>query len=257
MKDLEIKNLLDQLTEQFNHSDFIENDPISIPHQFSKKQDVEIAGFFAAIFAWGQRITIINKSNLLLSMMDNAPYDFLMNHEDSDLKCMESFVHRTFNATDLLYFIDRLKQFYLESDSLENAFVKHLTNSNKTIEKALVGFHQDFFDLDYAPKRSQKHVSTPARKSTCKRLCMFLRWMVRKDEKGVDFGIWHQFKPAQLMIPFDVHVERIARKFQLLLRKQRDWQAVKELTNNLRKFDKKDPVKYDFALFGASVNGLI
>ena len=254
MRNSELKTYLDSLVRQYNHPDFIENDPISIPHQFSKKQDIEIAGFFAATFAWGQRITIINKSHLLMNLMDNAPHQFITQHEDTDLKRMQDFVHRTFNSTDLLYFIERLKQFYTQYKSLEVAFSNHLSPNDETVEKALIGFRDEFFAPEFAPRRTGKHVASPAKKSTCKRLNMFLRWMVRDDDAGVDFGIWKGIHPSRLMIPFDVHVERMARELNLLHRKQRDWKAVEELTGNLRKLDRTDPVKYDYALFGKSVN---
>ena len=253
VKKVNVKEYLNDLVVQYNHPDFIVNDPISIPHRYSTLQDIEIAAFFAATFAWGQRKTIINKSNLLLQLMDNAPHQFITQHEETDLKRMESFVHRTFNSTDLLYFIERLRLYYEEYDSLEFAFSSHLASTDKTVKAALVGFYHSFFDVEFAPKRSRKHVASPAKKSTCKRLNMFLRWMVRNDNSGVDFGLWKSIQSSQLLIPFDVHVERMAREFDLLQRKQRDWQAVEELTNNLRTFDANDPVKYDFALFGHSV----
>lgn len=254
MNALETK--MNELYLQFCQKEFIENDPILIPHQFTKKEDIEISGFFASIFAWGQRKTIINKSKLVLSFMDNAPHDFILNHTERDLKQAQSFVHRTFNSTDLLYFFHRLKRIYNEEGSLETAFSKHLNKANDTIENALSGFYTDFFNDEYAPKRTQKHIASPTKNSSCKRLCMYLRWMVRKDEQGIDFGLWQSISPSQLQIPLDVHVERIAKQIGLLNRKQRDWKAVIELTDNLRKFDKTDPTKYDFALFGAGVNGL-
>lgn len=256
MKKEELQSYLNKLIQQYNHPDFIENDPISIPHQFSALQDIEIAGFFAATFAWGQRITIINKSNLLMQLMDYAPYQFVTQHTDSDLKTLEGFVHRTFNSTDLLYFIARLQIFYQQYKSLEEVFAKHLSPEDKTVENALIGFRDEFFNLEYAPKRTEKHVASPVKNSTCKRLNMFLRWMVRHDDAGVDFGLWKNIKPSQLLIPFDVHVERMARDLRLLRRKQRDWKSVLELTENLRKLDAEDPVKYDFALFGHSVNAV-
>ncbi len=247
----QLKAHLDQLVLQSNHRGFIPNDPICIPYLFTKKEDIELAAFIAAIFSWGQRKTIINKSKTLLELMDNQPYDFILNHQDSDLKAFESFVHRTFNSTDLLYFIYRLQRYYKESGGLEQAFSSHISKENETIEPALMGFYQSFFDDELAPKRSKKHIASPEKNSTCKRLCMFLRWMVRKDD--VDFGIWKSIRTSQLMMPLDVHVERQARALQLLNRKQRDWKSVVELTNNLKQLDKQDPVRYDFALFGATV----
>ena len=249
----DIKAYLDSLVEQFNHPSFIENDPISIPHQFSKKQDIEIIGFWTAMLAWGQRVTIINKAKELISLMDHAPHDFILNHKEKDRERLLSFKHRTFQATDTLYFLEFLQHFYQQHESLETAFARHLNAEDPTVEQALIGFHEQFFALPYAPQRTRKHIATPSRKSTCKRLNMFLRWMVRKDDKGVDFGIWEQIKPSQLLIPLDVHVDRVARHFSLLKRKQTDWRAVLELSEVLRSFDAQDPAKYDFALFGLGV----
>lgn len=249
----ELKSYLDSCVKKFNTPDFIENDPISIPHQFSQKQDIEIMGFWVSMLAWGQRKTIINKANELIELMDGAPYDFILNHEETDRKAFLNFKHRTFQAIDTLYFLTFFQDFYKKNESLESAFSKHLTPKSKNIEPALKGFHEQFFSLPDAPHRTRKHVSTPIRNSACKRLNMFLRWMVRKDKKGVDFGIWKKIKPAQLLMPLDVHVDRVARRLNLLERKQTDWKSVIELTNNLKQFDPKDPVKYDFALFGMGV----
>ena len=245
----QLKAFLDEKVDTFNRPDFVPKDPICIPHLFSKKQDIEISGFFAATFAWGQRTTIINKCKELLRLMDNAPHDFITNHKEVDLKAFLNFKHRTFNATDALYFIERLRIHYQTYDSLETAF----TLGDANMKSSLVGFRNYFFDLDDFPDRTKKHVSTPANKSACKRLNMFLRWMVRQDDRGVDFGIWKNIKPANLICPLDVHVDRAARKLGLMQRKQTDWQAAEELTENLRQFDPHDPVKYDFALFGLSI----
>lgn len=238
--------LLNNKAAQYNQPFFIPNDPISIPHLFTKKQDIEIAGFFAAIFAWGNRTTIISKSKELLQRMDNAPHDFIQTHSPKNLKRFLHFKHRTFNSTDLLYFISFLQMHYKNNQSLETAFTIH----GDTIEKMLTGFHHYFFSLPDVPVRTKKHISTPEKKSTCKRLNMFLRWMVRRDGNGVDFGIWKNISPARLICPIDVHVARVARKLGILQRKQTDWQAALELTQYLQTLDKKDPVKYDFALFG-------
>ncbi len=285
-----LKAFLDSRVEQYNCIDFIPNDPVVIPHQFSTKQDIEIMGFFAAMLAWGQRKTIINKCNELAERMDNAPYDFIKNHKEADLKRMLGFKHRTFNDTDLLYFIEFFRNHYLRYDSLETAFLpkqnspvfredyleelkgEHefidvssatcyagelYSNSRDsslgTVESFLNHFRSYFFSLPDYPQRTIKHVSSPAQKSTCKRLNMFLRWMVRKDDKGVDFGIWNKIKASQLICPCDVHVDRVARKLNLISRKQTDWQTALELTNRLREFDPSDPVKYDFALFGLGI----
>lgn len=252
MNRLELKEFLDEQVDLYNRLSFIESDPISIPHQFTKKQDIEIAGFFASILAWGQRITIINKCSELLRMMDNAPHDFVRNHSAADLKTLTKFKHRTFNAIDCLYFIRFLKYHYSKNLSLESAFQVDILDKN--IEGALVRFHHSFFGLENSPSRTRKHIATPQRKSACKRINMFLRWMVREDDKGVDFGLWQSIRPAQLICPCDLHVERVARKLKLIKRKPMDWQTAVELTDALKKLDPIDPVKYDFALFGLGVN---
>ena len=256
MKD-EIHKLLDQKVKQYNHIDFIGKDPICIPHLFTKQQDIEIAGFFAAIFAWGNRTTIINKSKELLERMDNAPYAFCIGHQDKDLKKLLGFAHRTFNDTDLLYCIEFFKKHYSKNDSLETAFFKNSISKNierqNIIEQALTYFQDYFFSLEEAPARTKKHIASPLSGSTCKRLNMFLRWMVRKDKQGVDFGLWKSVSPAALIMPIDVHVARVSRGLGILKRTQTDWQTAIELTNYCRTLDAKDPVKYDFALFSLGV----
>jgi len=248
---LDLKTFLDTKAEQYNQPGFIKNDPISIPHRFKKRQDIEIAAFFASILAWGQRITIINKSSELLRLMDNSPHEFLLHHKLDELKPFEKFKHRTFNATDAMYFVEFLSQFYKKHDSLEEAFL--VNEINPTVEQNLIAFHRLFFSLPDFPNRTKKHVSTPERKSACKRINMFLRWMVRSDHHGVDFGIWKKISPSQLICPCDLHVERVARKLKLIKRKQMNWETALELTANLRMLDPLDPVKYDFALFGLGV----
>ena len=248
-----LKDFLEEKYHQYNRKGFIENDPVCIPHMFSKKQDIEIMGFFAAVLAWGQRVTIINKTRELITRMDGVPHDFIINHQDKDLKRLLDFKHRTFNDTDLLYFISFFKQFYKQHPSLEHAFAEGFSMKDENTEKALINFHNRFFSLDDFPARTKKHISTPERKSACKRLNMYLRWMVRKDKKGVDFGIWNKISPSQLICPCDVHVERVGRRLGLIERKQTDWYTAVELTSNLRQFDPKDPVKYDFALFGMGI----
>src|SRR6476661_5293617 len=248
-----LHDFLNRKVAEYNTPAFIAADPISIPHLFTKKQDIEIAGFFAAVFAWGNRTTIINKCTELMQLMDDAPYDFMLHHNDADLKKFLHFKHRTFNTTDLLYFISFLQYYYSQHISLESAFSIWLTEEDQTIERALIHFHHYFFALPYAPERTRKHIATPERGSHCKRLNMFLRWMVRKDNCGVDFGIWSEIKPAELVCPIDVHVARVARRLKLLTAKQLNWKAALELTEHLRQFDPADPVKYDFALFGLGV----
>ena len=251
----EIKKILDQKVRQYNKLDFIEKDPICIPHQYTKQQDIEIAAFFAAIFAWGHRTTIINKSKELLALMDNSPYDFCLLHQPKDLKKILGFAHRTFNDTDALYCIEFFKKHYTQHPSLETAFFTDNASQKRilTVEAALTHFQTYFMSLEDAPKRTRKHVSSPMSGSTCKRLNMFLRWMVRKDKQAVDFGIWNSIQPAQLIIPIDVHVARVSRSLGILKRPQTDWQAALELTEYCRTLDAKDPVKYDFALFSLGV----
>jgi uncharacterized protein (TIGR02757 family) len=251
----DLKKFLDTKVIQFNNPSFIKDDPVCIPHLFSKKQDIEIAGFFSAIFAWGIRKTIIRKSKAVLQIMDNAPYDFCLHHSGEDLMRVERFCHRTFNDTDLLYFISFFKFHYSKHQSLEVGFFndKTIKQFNNVVESSLNYFYEYFFSLEDIPSRTKKHIASPQKKSTCKRLNMYLRWMVRNDGKGVDFGIWKKISPSQLICPVDVHVARVAKHFNLIKRNQVDWLAAIELTEALKKFDKQDPVKYDFALFGLGV----
>ncbi len=247
-----LKDFLDEKVRQYNRPAFIKDDPIQIPHLFSKKQDIEIAGFFASIFAWGNRTTIIGKSLELMRHMDMAPHDFVLHHTPADLKRLEAFRHRTFKADDLFYFIHFFRTHYSRHSSLETAFSRWMNAGDETVENALNGFRQYFFAEEHL-KRTEKHISAPQQKGSCKRLNMYLRWMIRKDRKGVDFGIWKNIKPSQLVCPLDVHVARVAKRFNLLQRKQTDWQAALELTGYLRAMDPADPVKYDFALFALGV----
>lgn len=244
-----IKLLLDRKVDEYNQPSFIQCDPVSIPHQFAKKQDIEIAGFFAAVFSWGNRTTIINKSKELMQRMDNSPYQFVMGHSQKELKGLRGFKHRTFQEDDLFYFIEFFNGHFTKHNSLETAF---FPTKGMTVEKGLINFRNYFFSSEHL-KRTEKHISSPIQKSTCKRLNMYLRWMVRNDKSGVDFGIWKNISPAELVCPMDVHVARVARKLNLLHRKQNDWLAATELTNALHKLDKHDPVKYDFALFNLGI----
>ena len=242
-----------------NGPDFIADDPVSIPHRFTRLQDIEISAFFAAIFAWGgNQKTIISKASALMDLMDNAPYQFILGHQPSDLKRrLESFRHRTFNTTDLLYFIEFFASYYARHDSLEDAFLSPPAPLAPLVaprmEAALNGFYQTFFALEYVPARTRKHIASPEKNASCKRLNMFLRWMVRNDGKGVDFGLWQRLSTADLICPVDLHVARVARYLGLMQRPVVDWKAALELTGNLRHFDPTDPVKYDFALFGLGV----
>lgn len=245
-------NLLESKYKQYNTTDFIALDPVCIPHRFTKKEDIEIMGFIAAVLAWGQRKTIINKCTDLIERMDGAPHQFITQHQDIDLKQLEGFVHRTFNDTDVLYFVYALKELYTQFTSMEEVFLTGMNKNSLNIEGGLIAFRNYFFSFDH-PHRTRKHISSPETKSACKRLNMFLRWMVRRDKKGVDFGIWKGIQPAQLVCPCDVHVDRIGRQLGLITRTQVDWLTAVQLTENLKGLDPKDPVKYDFALFGMGV----
>lgn len=244
-----LKEFLDSKHEQYNTISFIEEDPISIPHSFSKKEDIEISGFIAAILSWGNRKTIINKSKELISIMDNSPYDFVLNHKEYELKRFKNFKHRTFTSEDCIFFIQSLQNIYINHSGLENVFQSDSENSINSIKSGLINFRWIFFELEHL-QRTQKHIANILKNASAKRLNMFLRWMVRNDGRGVDFGIWNSFSPSALYCPLDVHTGNVSRKLGLLTRKIDDWLAVEELTNNLRSFDVKDPVKYDFALFG-------
>ncbi|MFN6039309.1 MAG: TIGR02757 family protein [Bacteroidota bacterium] len=234
----------------------MEHDPLFIPHCFIKKEDIEISGFFAATLAWGQRKTIIRNSLKLMKWMDNAPHEFILNYKKNDLKPFMQFTHRTFNGTDCCFFINQLSRIYRKYGSLEFAFSNDGLKKEYLIDVAIINFRKLFFS-ELPPNRSFKHVSNPSSNSSSKRLCMYLRWMVRKDSCGCDFGIWNSIHPSQLCLPLDVHTGRVARELGLLQRKQDDWKSVIEVTNALKEFDSYDPVKYDYALFGIGVNGEI
>jgi uncharacterized protein (TIGR02757 family) len=246
----DLKEFLDTKVEQYNHPRFIESDPIQIPHQFSKKEDIEISGFLTATIAWGNRKSIITNANKMMHLLDHAPYDFIMNHEERDLDNFQGFVHRTFNELDFVQFIKSLKHIYTTHNGLEAVFSKH--TKSESLQYAIHQFKHDFFEIEHL-ERTKKHVSDPLKNSAAKRINMFLRWMVRQDHHGVDFGIWKTISPALLSCPLDVHSGNVARKLKLLKRKQNDGKALHELDMSLRKLDSKDPVKYDFALFGLGV----
>jgi len=250
---MNLKSFLDEKADLYNRPEFITVDPISIPHQFSRKEDIEISGFLTATIAWGQRVTILKNANKLMQMMDNTPHEFILHHNKNDLKPFSKFVHRTFNGIDCIYFIQSLHNIYKKHGGMEKVFNSHLTKKDTDLSNAIHQFRKIFFSLP-CPARSQKHVADPLANSSAKRICMYLRWMVRKDKRGVDFGIWNFIKPCQLACPLDLHSARVARSLGLLQRKQNDWKAVIELTNNLKEFDPLDPVKYDFALFGLGIN---
>lgn len=246
-----IREFLQRKTEEFNCPEFIPEDPISVPHLFTRKEDREIAGFLVATIAWGQRPTIVKNGMRIMDLMSHSPYEFVMNSGPKDLARVASFVHRTFNGKDLVTFIRCLKNIYAKHGGLESVFTHTLKKENKMMD-AISAFRQTFFSVKHE-SRTEKHVSDPAKNSSAKRINMFLRWMVRKDSKGVDFGIWKKIPPAALMIPLDVHVGNVARELKLLHRKQDDRKSVEELTKMLRQFDPIDPVKYDFALFSLGI----
>lgn len=247
----ELKEFLDEKVEQYNRTSFIDSDPISIPHQYNKKEDIEIAGFLAATIAWGNRKMIIRNANRIMAMLDYSPFEFIMNSNDDEFDSLGNFVHRTFNLTDLCYFLRALQHIYKYKGGLENIFNTQQTSDS--LKHALHELHKIFFELPHE-KRIEKHLSDPYKGSSAKKLNMFLRWMVRNDNRGVDFGIWTRIDPASLFIPLDLHSGNTARRLGLLKRKINDWKAVEELTSVLREFDPSDPVKYDFALFGLGVN---
>lgn len=250
MKQSELKSFLDEKVLQYNRPEFVETDPIQIPKIFSLKEDIEIAGFLVSTIAWGQRKTIISNGLKMMELLGNAPYDFVMSHRSKDLERLRSFTHRTFNGQDLEQFIVSLKAIYTHHNGLENAFAKGIENHD--LQLAISNFKQLFFsNLKY--ERTQKHLPDPRKGSVAKRFNMFLRWMVRTDRAGVDFGIWKTISPALLSCPLDVHSGNVARLLGLITRPQNDLKALSELDNHLRNFDSKDPAKYDFALFGIGV----
>lgn len=244
----QIRDFLNECYLKYNKKSFIENDPISIPHLFSKKEDIEISAFLIATIAWGNRKSIITNGNKLMQLMDFQPHEFILNHSKKDLKPFLNFVHRTFNGNDCVFFIQSLKNIYTKHNGLEATF-----NFATEAKQGIINFRNIFLELKHLT-RVEKHISNPAKNSSAKRLCMFLRWMVRHDNSGVDFGIWKSILPANLYLPLDVHTGNVSRQLKLLTRAQNDWQAVEEITAVLKTFDPSDPIKYDFALFGSGVN---
>lgn len=246
----ELKDFLDEKVMLYNHPKFIESDPIQIPHKFSKKEDIEIAGFLSATIAWGNRKSIIKNANMMMELLDHSPFEFITQHQDTDLERLEPFVHRTFNGYDFMQFAKSLKYIYEKHNGLEAVFSAHADKDS--LQNSIHHFKKVFFEISHL-ERTQKHVSDPLKNSAAKRINMFLRWMVRNDKTGVDFGIWNSLSPSQLSCPLDVHSGNVARKLGLLKRKQNDGKALTELDSALRKLDVNDPVKYDFALFGLGV----
>lgn len=246
----ELKSFLDEKAELYNHPNFIESDPIQIPHSYSLKEDIEVAGFLASVIAWGNRKMIITNATKMMNLMGNTPYDFIMSHKEQDLERLEIFVHRTFNGQDFIGFIKSLRHIYQNHEGLEAVFAKN--QQENSMQKSISEFKKIFFEIDHLT-RTEKHLPDPFIGSAAKRINMFLRWMCRQDKKGVDFGIWKNISPSILSCPLDVHSGNVARKLDLLSRKQNDAKALTELDTNLRLLDSNDPVKYDFALFGLGV----
>ncbi len=244
---IDLKDFLDEKAAKFNQQNFIETDPIQIPHGFSEKENIEIAAFLTATIAWGNRASIIKNATKLMAFMDNRPHDYVLNASSTEKTQLLKFVHRTFNGSDCVYFIQSLENIYKNHGGLQTVFESGY-HKDKTIKSALVYFHNIFFQLP--GERTRKHVSNVTTGASAKRLNMFLRWMIRKDNCGVDFGLWKGIPASALLLPLDVHTGNVARKLGLLVRKQNDWKAVEEVTHQLRIMDADDPVKYDFALFG-------
>ena len=250
MTKAQLKDFLDEKAAFYENPSFLDSDPIQVPHQFAQKEDIEISGFLTATIAWGNRKSIINNALKLMSLIDNAPYDFVRNHQDEDLIPLERFVHRTFNGADLLGFVKGLQHIYVNHGGLESVFAKH--QEKNTLQPAITKLKELFFEIEHQ-KRTEKHISNPSTGSAAKRINMFLRWMVRPSTKKVDFGLWNSISPSQLSCPLDVHSGNVARKLKLLKRKQNDAKALAELDKSLRRLDDHDPVKYDYALFGLGV----
>jgi uncharacterized protein (TIGR02757 family) len=245
-----LKEFLDEKADLYNCTAFIELDPISIPHLFSKKEDIEISGFLAATIAWGKRKMILRNANRIVELLDGSPYDFILNSSENDLERMKGFVHRTFNSDDLVYFIRALQHIYRNMGGLERIFYGYRTADS--LQPAIHELRNLFFELPHG-RRTERHISDPFKGSAAKKINMYLRWMVRKDDRGVDFGLWKSISPSVLSCPLDIHSGNVARKLGLLTRKRNDAKAVSELDNALRNLDKEDPVRYDFALFGLGV----
>jgi uncharacterized protein (TIGR02757 family) len=245
-----LRELLEEKHDKYNNADFIEADPIRIPHQFSQKEDIEISAFLASLIAWGKRPLIVRSAERLMQRMDNAPFDFVQNANEDELARLDGFVHRTFNEIDAKALILSLREVYKNHNGLEGIFSEKILATDIDVWKGIVHARQILISHTDFPKRSQKHISNPDANAAAKRINMFLRWMVRNDKRGVDFGIWQKIEMRQLICPLDVHTGNIGRKLGILLRKQDDKKAADELTQNLRLFCPEDPVKYDFSLFG-------
>ncbi len=247
----EIKTLLNLKYNQFNNKEFINSDPIQIPHKFSQKENIELAAFLTSIIAWGNRKMIINNANKMMALLDNNPIDFIKNATAKDIDNLTNFKHRTFNEIDFRFFISSLQNIYKNHGGLENVFANGY-NTNLTVKNAIIHFREIFFSIPF-PERTTKHIANVQKNSAAKRINMFLMWLVRNDNMGVHFGIWKKIPASALMLPIDVHTGNSARNLGLTTRKQNDWKTVEEVTNKLRKLDQNDPIKYDFALFGLDI----
>jgi uncharacterized protein (TIGR02757 family) len=247
----ELKDFLDKKVDQYNRVEFITSDPVSIPHQFAIKEDIEIAGFLTATLSWGNRTSIIQRASRLMQLLEQSPYLFIMESGDEDMNRFKQFVHRTFNGNDCTYFISALKNIYIHHGGLESIF-NEMILKGFTLKESIIHFRKTFFEFPHL-KHAEKHVADPSKNACAKRINMFLRWMIRNDKRGVDFGIWKTIQPSMLFCPLDIHTGNVCRKLGLLTRKANDWKSVEELTRRLRTLDPDDPVKYDFALFGLGI----
>ncbi len=248
----ELKALLEESYQKYNTLEFIETDPIQVPHSFSKKENIEISAFLSATIAWGNRKMIIKNAKKMMQILDNNPFDFIINAQKKDFDTIEPFVHRTFQNVDFVFFLKSLQNIYKNKGGLEKVFYEGY-KKNKSVKDAIANFREVFFAIPH-PHRTQKHVADVERNSAAKRINLFLMWLVRKDNVRVHFGLWNKINSADLMLPLDVHTAKMSRALNLLTRTQNDWRAVEELTNNLKKFDPIDPTKYDFAIFGLDLD---
>jgi uncharacterized protein (TIGR02757 family) len=250
--DQEIKDFLDIKFDQYNRPEFIVDDPISIPHRFSQKEDIEIAAFLTATISWGKRSSIIQSANWLMHLMNNSPWEFIKSSSQNEIKQCNNFYHRTFNGSDCIFFLKSVKNIYKNHNGLERIFSEPII-MGKTLKESIIKFRKIFLGLPH-PNRLEKHIADPYQNASAKRINMFLRWMIRKDNCGVDFGIWNSISPSMLFCPLDVHTGNVSRKLGLLSRNSNDWKSVEELTSRLQHFDSNDPVKYDLALFGLGIH---
>lgn len=250
----EVKEYLDALCLKYNCAEFIDQDPVSVPHRYTRPEDVEIAGFLAATIAWGRRPLIVRNAMRMMELMDDAPYQYVTQSAASDWTTLMPFVHRTFNGGDFVYFVRALQYIYLSQGGL-GGFFRASYRRHETLRAVLSEFWQLFFSPELEPRSAHtRHLSSVDKGAACKRLNMYLKWMVRSDRNGVDFGLWNDAIPSSaLYLPLDVHTANTSRALGLLGRRQNDWRAVEEITSVLRDFDAADPVRYDYALFCAGI----